>query len=79
MLMNFERLNGKTIIDSRNINKYEIPVTQIKSESGCVEDQRQTLKGLGLRGVNTSSELKCDKSIFGMLSKVVHLIDVKIK
>ena len=66
--MNFERLNGKTII-----------VTQIKSELGCVEDQRQTLKGLGLRGVNTSSELKCDKSIFGMLSKVVHLIDVKIK
>ena len=68
MLMNFERLNGKTII-----------VTQIKSESGYAEDQRQTLKGLGLRGVNTSSELKCDKSIFGMLSKVVHLIDVKIK
>lgn len=68
MLMNFERLNGKAII-----------VTQIKSELGCVEDQRQTLKGLGLRGVNTSSKLKCDKSIFGMLSKVVHLIDVKIK
>ena len=68
MLPNFEMLNGKTII-----------VTQSKSELKYSEDQRQTLKGLGVRGIHTSSELKCDKSIYGMLNKVKHLIEVKIK
>lgn len=68
MLMNFDRLNGKDIV-----------VTQIKSEFGYAEDQQQTLRGLGLRGIGSSSELKCTKSIYGMLVKVKHLIDIKIK
>ena len=68
MLMEFEKLDGKTII-----------VLQTKSEFGYKKDQRQTLAGLGLKGVNSKSELKCDKAIYGMLNKVKHLIDVKIK
>lgn len=66
--MNFDRLNGKDIV-----------VTQIKSEIGYAEDQRQTLKGLGLKGIGSHAELKCTKPIYGMLSKVIHLIDIKVK
>lgn len=68
MLMNFDRLNGK-----------DITVTQIKSKIGYAEDQAQTLVGLGLKGVGSQSELKCTKSIYGMLFKVKHLVDIKIK
>lgn len=68
MLMKFEELKDKDII-----------ITQVKSELGYSKDQKQTLSGLGLRGVNSKSELKCDKSIYGMLNKVKHLVDVVIK
>ncbi len=68
MLLKFEELDGKTIL-----------VSQVKSELGYAEDQKQTLKALGLKGVNTTSELKCTKSVYGMLNKVKHLIDIKIK
>ena len=68
MLMKFEELDGKTIL-----------VSQVKSELGYAEDQKQTLKALGLKGVNTTAELKCTKSVYGMLNKVKHLIDIKIK
>lgn len=68
MLMTFDKLEGKDII-----------VVQTGSEFGYKEDQRQTLRGLGLRGINSKSELKCTKAIYGMLYKVKHLVDVKIK
>ena len=68
MLMNFDRLNGKDII-----------VTQIRSQIGYADDQVKTLKGLGLNGIGSHSELKCTKPIYGMLLKVNHLIDIKIK
>ena len=68
MLAKFEELKDKNIV-----------ITQTRSELGYSKDQKQTLNGLGLKGVNTKSELKCDKSIYGMLNKVKHLIDVVIK
>ena len=64
MLMNLNVLNGKTII-----------VTQIKSS----DDQKKTLIGLGLNGIGSTSELVCTKPIFGMIAKVKHLVDIKIK
>lgn len=66
--MNFDRLNGKNVV-----------VTQIKSESGSSQDQRQTLLGLGLKGIGSKAELKCTKPIYGMLLKVSHLIEIKVK
>lgn len=68
MLMSFDKLDGQDII-----------VTQIKSQIGYAEDQGKTLKGLGLKGIGSHSELKCTKPIYGMLLKVKHLIDIKIK
>lgn len=66
--MTFDKLEGKNII-----------VTQTTSKFGYKKDQQQTLKGLGLNGIRSQSELKCDKAIYGMLDKVKHLVDVKIK
>jgi ribosomal protein L30 len=68
MLMVFDKIDGKDII-----------VLQTKSKFGRQEDQQGTLKGLGLNGINTQSELKCTKAVYGMLYKVKHLIEVRIK
>ena len=68
MLMNLNVLNGKTVI-----------VTQIKSSIGYADDQKKTLIGLGLNGIGSTSELVCTKPIFGMIAKVKHLVDIKIK
>ena len=68
MLIDFEKFKDKIII-----------VKQVKSEIGTLKDQRANLKGLGLRGLNSTSELKCTKDVYGMLFKVSHLIEVKIK
>lgn len=57
------------------LNK-KIVVTQTRSESKLVDRQKSTLIGLGLRGVNTKSELVASKDVLGMLRKAEHLIKV---
>ena len=59
------------------VNK-QIIVTQIKSESKLNKRQVGSLIGLGLRGINTSSQLLCSESILGMIRKVNHIVKVKI-
>lgn len=59
------------------LNK-KIIVTQIKSESKLTDRQKGNLIGLGLRGVNTTSNLTCTESILGMLRKVNHLVKVNL-
>lgn len=68
MLQKFDELKDKTII-----------VKQVVSEISSTKRQKDTLKGLGLRGVNTQAELKCTESVYGMLVKAAHLITVNIK
>ena len=60
------------------LNK-KILITQIKSESKLVKRKQATLIGLGLRGVNTTSELLVTKDVLGMLKKASHLIKVSSK
>lgn len=59
------------------LNK-KISVIQIKSENKLVDKQKATLTGLGLRGVNTKSELVASKDVLGMIRKVGHLIKVSV-
>jgi ribosomal protein L30/L7E len=33
---------------------------------------------LGLRGIGSSSSLKCDQSILGMLKKIEHIIKISL-
>jgi ribosomal protein L30 len=68
MLLKFEDIENKTVI-----------VEQARSEIGCLQKQKESLKGLGLNGVHTKAELKCTKSVYGMLVKVEHLIKINIK
>ncbi len=59
------------------LNK-KIVVTQTKSEAKLTAKQAGNLIGLGLRGVNTTSNLTCNESTLGMIKKVNHLVKVKI-
>lgn len=68
MLLKFEELENKNIV-----------VEQIGSAIATTKRQKDTLKGLGLSGIGSKSDLKCTKSIYGMLVKVSHLVKVNVK
>lgn len=68
MLQKFNELENKTIV-----------VIQTGSECDKIKKQKDTLKGLGLRGIGSEVELKCTRDIYGMLNKVSHLIKVNLK
>ncbi|MBK9638613.1 MAG: 50S ribosomal protein L30 [Bacteroidetes bacterium] len=52
-----------------------ISITQIKSGINRPENQKRTLKALGL-SMNKTVEMKITPQITGMLSKVTHLVRV---
>ena len=52
----------------------KITITQTKSDNKLVKKQKSTLIGLGLRGVNSTSELIGSREVLGMLNKVSHLV-----
>ena len=54
----------------------KVALTQVRSENKLVKRQKSTLAGLGLRGVNTTSQLLASKEVIGMIKKVSHLITV---
>lgn len=54
----------------------KVLLTQIKSEAKLVKRQQGTLIGLGLRGINTTSELLASKDVIGMMRKVNHLVKI---
>jgi large subunit ribosomal protein L30 len=51
-------------------------VTQIRSGIGHSDSMRKTLKALGLKRHQSSSELPNNASVRGMLFKVRHLVEV---
>jgi len=51
-----------------------INIKQVRSVIRCTKAQRDTIKGLGLRGIGSKSTLKLTDSIMGMIRKVSHLI-----
>jgi large subunit ribosomal protein L30 len=56
-------------------NKLEITLT--RSVIGRPQDQRETVKALGLRKVNQTVEQQDNAAIRGMINKVSHLVSVK--
>jgi large subunit ribosomal protein L30 len=52
-------------------------ITWVKSDIGYAEDQKKTLRSLGLRRLNQSVIQKDSAPVRGMLSKVKHLIKVE--
>ena len=55
----------------------KIKVTLVKSFIGTKQDHRATVRGLGLRKLNSSSELLDTPSVRGMIQKVQYLVKVE--
>jgi large subunit ribosomal protein L30 len=55
----------------------KIKVTLVKSVIGTKQDHRATVRGLGLRKLNSSSELVDTPSVRGMIQKVQYLVKVE--
>jgi large subunit ribosomal protein L30 len=55
----------------------KIKVTLVKSIIGTKQDHRATVRGLGLRKLNSSSELEDTPCVRGMIQKVQYLVKVE--
>ena len=54
-------------------------VTWVKSSIGYAEDQRRTIKALGLHRLNQSVTHNDSSPIRGMINKVRHLVKVEVE
>ena len=52
----------------------KIKVTLVKSLIGTTQSHRATVRGLGLRRLNSSAELQDTPAIRGMINKVSYLV-----
>ena len=48
----------------------------MRSPIGCQESHRATVRGLGLRKLNSVSELKDSPEVRGMINKISYLVKV---
>jgi large subunit ribosomal protein L30 len=55
----------------------KIKVTLVKSIIGTKQDHRATVRGLGLRKMNSSAELVDTPAVRGMIQKVQYLVKVE--
>jgi len=53
-----------------------IKVQLVRSPIGCKADHRATVRGLGLRKINSTSELQDTPAVRGMINKISYLIKV---
>lgn len=56
------------------MSEKKIKVTLVKSVIGTKESHRATVRGLGLRKLNSSSELEDTPAVRGMINKVSYLV-----
>lgn len=54
----------------------KVKVQLIRSPIGTKESHRATVRGLGLRGVNSVSELQDTAAVRGMINKISYLVKV---
>ena len=55
----------------------KLRVTQVRSAIGFDRRQRATLRGLGIRRMNHTVELEDTPAVRGMITKVIHLVQVE--
>ena len=53
-----------------------LKVQLIRSPIGTKESHRATVRGLGLRGVNSVSELEDTPAVRGMINKIAYLVKI---
>ena len=54
----------------------KIKVTLVKSLIGTKQSHRATVRGLGLRRLNSSAELEDTPAVRGMINKVSYLVKI---
>jgi len=57
--------------------KAKLKVVQVRSGAGRIPKQREALKGLGLKGPNSSVVVDNTPSFRGAIKKVLHLVKVE--
>ncbi len=55
----------------------KVKLTLTGSPIGCVQRQRQTLRGLGLTRVGKTVEIEKTPATLGMIKKVSHLVRIE--
>lgn len=58
-------------------NTGKIKVTKIKSDAKRSKAQQETIRGLGLRKMNSSRVLNATPEVQGMVDAVAHLVKVE--
>jgi len=53
-----------------------VKVQLVRSPIGCKADHRATVRGLGLRKLNSTSELQDTPAVRGMINKIDYLVRV---
>jgi len=54
----------------------KVKVQLVRSPIGTKEAHRATVRGLGLRGVNSTSELEDTPAVRGMINKIAYLVKI---
>jgi large subunit ribosomal protein L30 len=55
----------------------KVRITLVKSGIGYPKNQKATLKALGLRKMNATSEVELNNQVQGMINTVNHLVKVE--
>ncbi len=53
-----------------------VKVQLVRSPIGCKQSHRDTVRGLGLRKLNSTSELQDTPAVRGMINKIAYLVKV---
>ena len=56
--------------------KQTVKVQLVRSPIGCKESHRATVRGLGLRKLNSVAELQDIQAVRGMINKISYLVKV---
>ena len=54
----------------------KIKVRLMKSTAGCKQSHRDTVRGLGLKRINSVAELQDTPAVRGMINKVNYLVRI---
>ncbi len=53
-----------------------VKIQLVRSPIGCKQDHRATVVGLGLRKLNSVSELQDTPAVRGMINKIAYLVKI---
>jgi large subunit ribosomal protein L30 len=53
-----------------------VKIQLVRSPIGCKQSHRDTVRGLGLRKLNSVSELQDTPAVRGMINKIAYLVKV---